>query len=140
MLQARMPKVVPGALLVELRPFSAISLVFVTIIVNALNYICRMPSASATVIKTNDGSYQYRFVADQDSSLVSTSSLLLQFLVSRVKVINFYSALHLCRRTNQSSKLFLARSLICPSQSNLEFAGYIAMASGHNVSAIFALI
>ena len=107
MLQSQMPKVVPGALLVELRPLSAISVVSVTLTVNAASYRCRMPSASATVIMANDGSYLYRFVADQYSSLVSTSSSLLQSLVSRKGVIRFCPELLSCRRTNQSSNYFL---------------------------------
>ena len=44
------------------------------------------------------------------------------------------SAPHYILPSNKSKfQLFLARSLICPSQSNLEFAGYITVALRHNV-------
>ena len=44
------------------------------------------------------------------------------------------SAPHYILPSNKSKfHLFLARSLICPSQSNLEFAGYVTVALRHNV-------
>ena len=107
MLQARMPKAVPGALLIELRPSPAISVASVTLTANSASYRCRMPSASATVIVANDGRYLYRYVADHDFSLKSTGPSLLQSLVSRKGVIRFCPALRSCRRTNQSSNYFL---------------------------------
>ena len=73
MLQARMPKAVPGALLIELRPSPAISVASVTLTANSASYRCRMPSASAMVIVANDWRYLYRVVADRDSSLESAS-------------------------------------------------------------------
>ena len=133
-----MPKVVPGALLAELRSLFAISVVSVTLTVNAASYRCRMPSASATVIVANDRRYLYRIVADRDSSLESTSPFAIA--ISGFSDGSYQFLLHTtCLPSNKSKfKLFLARSLICPSQSNLEFAGYIAVALGHNVSTIVA--
>ena len=68
-----MPKAVPGALLIELRPSPAISVASVTVTANSASYRCWLPSASATVIVANDGRYLYRVVADRDSPLESAS-------------------------------------------------------------------
>ena len=59
-LQAQMPKAFTGALLAELRPSPVIPVTFVAPTANSARYGCRLPSASATLIVSNDGRYQYR--------------------------------------------------------------------------------
>ena len=95
-----------------------------------------MPSASASVVVANDVRYMYRVVADRDFHWSQRDISLWQSLVFRMGVINFCSALHFA--VERIKVPTISCKIIYLLQSNVEFAGYIAVALGHNVPIIFA--
>ena len=97
-----------------------------------------MPSASATLIVANDGRYLYRYVADHVFFLEVNGPFAIAISGLSEGSYPFLPRTTFLPSNKSKFKLFLAKSLISHSQSNLEFAGYIAVALGHNVSTIFA--